>query len=58
MTSKITLSVIKEYLEKRRYFSPIWEPVAFNGNFKAYRTNREDMFRSIWLSKIKVARLD
>jgi hypothetical protein len=41
MTSKITLSVIKEYLEKKRYFSPIWEPVAFNGNFKAYRTNRE-----------------
>ncbi|CAN5553254.1 hypothetical protein BH18THE2_BH18THE2_36780 [soil metagenome] len=47
MTSKITLLVIKEYLEKKSYFSPVQEPVAFNGKFKAYRTNKEDMFRSM-----------
>jgi hypothetical protein len=47
MTSKITLPVIKEYLEKKSYFSPIWEPVAFNGKFKIYRKNKGDMIRSM-----------
>jgi hypothetical protein len=58
MTSKITLPVIKEYLEKKSYFSPVQEPVAFNGKFKVYRTNKEEMVGVCWLSKIKAARLE
>jgi hypothetical protein len=54
MTSKITLRVLKEYLEKKSDFSPIWEPVAFNGNFISYGTNIEDMIGGMFVIQIKV----